>query len=355
MKKNSIAIIHYRDINLYPPTLNILDYFNNKKLKYLLVYNKEIKSENSKGSFYFISKAIYFILKSLFTLFRTKGQILCFESISITPVFIYFVLIPWSRRNVIVHCHEYISKNSYSKQSRLDRLGYFLQKYILKRVSWFSHTNRHRLNAFQDEYKDIPEEILRIFPNYPPMSWDNDAVDEVFEKNEYDLRFLHIGSLSMKGQYICEFLNVFGNNPAFKIDFYSHSLPKDVEHILFKHKNCSYMGAIDYYDIPKLKGSYDVGLVLYKGLTNNFKYNAPNKLFEYWACGLDVWFSSDLITSHDYINSGVFPSVKSVDFKKLEEFNWKKNVDRSMLNYEKCPYNAESVVNVLYNFIIENN
>lgn len=50
---------------------------------------------------------------------------------------------------------------------------------------------------------------------------------------------------------------------------------------------------INYSDLPGVIRAYDVGVILYNGHIANYVFNAPNKLFEYLACGLDVWSPSN--------------------------------------------------------------
>ena len=93
-----------------------------------------------------------------------------------------------------------------------------------------------------------------------------------------------------------------------------------------------------------------MGLVLYNALTDNFKFNAPNKLFEYFGCGLDVWFSSDLITSKNYIITESYPKIIEVDFNRIDEIKWKELVDRENLKRNNSKFYCE----VVYKEVLEN-
>ena len=72
----------------------------------------------------------------------------------------------------------------------------------------------------------------------------------------------------------------------------------------------------------------DVGVVLYNGHIPNYIYNAPNKLFEYLACGLDVWFPDVMAGSMDYVNKNGFPKVLSIDFNNLNKFDLAAAIER---------------------------
>jgi hypothetical protein len=62
---------------------------------------------------------------------------------------------------------------------------------------------------------------------------------------------------------------------------------------------------------------------LYKGHIPNYIYNVPNKVYEYLACGLQVWYSKDLLTTeklnvgfNDIENNTLIPTfLKVLHFK----------------------------------------
>ena len=89
--------------------------------------------------------------------------------------------------------------------------------------------------------------------------------------------------------------------------------------------------------------NYDVGLILYNGNSTNFIYNAPNKLFEYLACGLDVWFSKDLVTSKDYIIENSYPKILEVDFNRLDKFDYQFAISRKGLFHKPTDFYCELV------------
>jgi len=71
---------------------------------------------------------------------------------------------------------------------------------------------------------------------------------------------------------------------------------------------------IHYADLPLTLSKYHVGVILYKGILPNHIYCVPNKLLEYYSCGLKVLCSSDLISSMKFIDNNKLKSVISIDF-----------------------------------------
>jgi hypothetical protein len=57
--------------------------------------------------------------------------------------------------------------------------------------------------------------------------------------------------------------------------------------------------------------------VLYTGHIPNYIYNIPNKVFEYLVCGLEVWYSNDLITTAKFQEDNKIENLKAVSFKEL--------------------------------------
>jgi hypothetical protein len=106
---------------------------------------------------------------------------------------------------------------------------------------------------------------------------------------------------------------------------------------------------IEYDDIPKLLTQYDVGLVLYKAITLNFKYNATNKFFEYLACDLDVWFPKQMEGCYPYITKDTYPKVVKIDFENLDKIDFHELIFKENLRYSRTDYFAEDAFAELIN------
>jgi glycosyltransferase involved in cell wall biosynthesis len=156
-------------------------------------------------------------------------------------------------------------------------------------------------------------------PNYPPTKWCL-AQKELKPNFAKVVKTIYIGTLSMDYCYIkeyCEWVSKMSGKVLF--DVYGYNIEEETHHFL-KELNCPFVryfsGGIEYDDIPKLLSSYDVGVILYKALTENFKFNAPNKLFEYMACGLEVWYSEKILGIKPY-NKNTYPRILSVKFTNI--------------------------------------
>jgi hypothetical protein len=187
-------------------------------------------------------------------------------------------------------------------------------------------------------------------PNFPPSSWLNERIGSVGKP----VRLVYIGSISLNSFFLDELIDWLKSmNGMFSCDFYSLNAQQDAIGIINAHPGLtSFKGAVFYEELPRVLAQYDVGIVMYKILEKNMIYNAPNKLFEYLACGLDVWFSSTLLSSYAYETIGTYPKVISVDFTNLESFDYKAALSHYGLTYKKSTFVMEAVYEEFYKALL---
>jgi hypothetical protein len=370
-KKEEILIIHFRAAMDYPPVYNLARYLALKGVAVKLLTGK--RKESSKGLENYGVKVIevgmdkgssvgnyvgylFFYARALVEMMKTpKVPLIYFESISSIPVVLYFRLFPFATRSLAIHYHEYFDKEEHQRQSFLERLGRKLEPVLFKRARWISHTNQDRLNFFSEEFKGIEKTTLRTMPNYPPASWLSD-VHAKHERDNTKVKLVYVGSVSLEKLFLkelVEWLRLHNGNVV--CDVYTKYMDANVLRYIQSHPSevICYKGSLQYDQLPEVLSQYDVGLVLYNGIaSSNFVYNAPNKLFEYLACGLDVWFSSTLLSSYVYQTKDTYPKVIKVDFANLAEFDYKMALQKEGLSYKKSPFVMESVYEVLYKIVI---
>lgn len=353
-----LLILHFRPKHLYPPLLNILDYFQENELDYLLVTSAKLRKTDSSPLGKFLSIVDYFLftVKALYVLFFKANKVMYFESISVLPVVIYKKIFRSSKKMIVVHYHEYFSQEDYQRQSFFERTGRKYEIPILQESQWISHTNQDRLELFKKEFPNIDTSKCHIMPNYPSRKWQE---ANSFSNNDYTdgtqpIRLVYIGALSFTALYLDEVFEYFGGDKRFSLDFYSRCDDQKIIDRIANYDNFNFKGSIDYNHIIDLKGKYDVGLVLYTGKSLNYKFNAPNKIFEYLALDLDVWCSDKLLTAHNYVITKTYPKMLLVDFENLESFNVLEAISRKGKNYKSSPYICEEVYASLLKKINEN-
>jgi hypothetical protein len=173
------------------------------------------------------------------------------------------------------------------------------------------------MQLFLDDIKPQRLDNVYVLPNYPPKNWFHPA-----KQISNPIRILYVGALSLSTMYTKEFAewvvaqkgrviwHLYSSNSSMEVQDYFRSLKTNL---------IEFRGGVAYEDLPEVIKGYDVGVILYKGHIPNYIYNAPNKLFEYLACGLDVWFPQVMIGSLPYNDVNHYPKVMALDFSELHK------------------------------------
>ena len=184
-------------------------------------------------------------------------------------------------------------------------------------------------------------------PNYPPKAWKNKG----FPKDEAITKLVYVGyTLDFNTMFAQELLDwVITKEDELILDCYLSQENQQVKDYLKNKeaKNICLKGKINYFELPQVLPNYNVGLILYKGHIENYVYNAPNKLFEYLACGLDVWFPKEMLGCYSYITVKEYPKVVKVDFGNLNAVEVKILKSRNGLVEKPNKFNCEQVIPTL--------
>lgn len=341
MKK--IAVVHYMPLEYYPPVTNFLNYIGSLKNSAITVFSatntknrKEFKNNavgeisrvnfpvSSDTAFTRFFKYFKFNFNCFFKLLRfNPSEIIYFESYSAGAVYWYLRFFG-KKKNLKVHYHEYSSPEWYDNGMRLVKLFHSYEtKFLYSKADWISHTNQERIDLFLNDHPYIDPKKMHVVPNYPPKSWNRiNSVNKLKQSNQSNpLKTIYVGSLSLEATYIKEYCEWIGQQEGkVTFDIYSYNLHEDTRQYL-RSINLPYINfydtGVEYDDLPQVLEKFDVGVILYKGLTENYVHNAPNKLFEYLVCGLEVWFSHKMKGCFPYI-SKEHPRILPVDFCSLD-------------------------------------
>jgi hypothetical protein len=143
---------------------------------------------------------------------------------------------------------------------------------------------------------------------------------------------------------------VLQNKASLSLDFYSNNIDYKAKNFLQTVKDdcITFHGGCNYEDLPLILKEFDVGLVIYKPVSDNWIYNVPNKVYEYLACGLDVWFAKTLICTLSITREDVYPKILPVDYQNLNHFNYKEKLNRVGLCYHQPDFYYEDVYGEIY-------
>ena len=361
-----LAILHFNAVELYPPAMNLLKCMGGvtdwKVRAFTLRQQARASGRDDdsrrpfaagsdhvevlrygaagrKGAAAYLNYLKHYA-GTLLQLIRWRPEVvLYYETLSAPTVYFYKRFLN-RRVRVFIHYHEYTSPGEYAEAGPLVRWAHGKEKWLYPQAEWISHTNEDRIRMFREDMKGIALPALHSFPNYPPASWSVGGPAGAGGRAEKHpgtpLRLVYAGALSMDTMYTRELAGwVAGQHGAVTWDIYSGNITPEARAFLREQDGSLIRlhDAVDYYELPVVMAGYDVGVILYNGHIPNYIYNAPNKLFEYLACGLDIWFPAVMKGCLAFVTSGTYPRISAVDFGKMDELSWKELTIRSGLQY----------------------
>lgn len=367
MTKKKVAIIHFHPVEYYPPIHNLLTYISdNQKNVYIYFYSTKNEKglnkvnynitkdfritkikQNSNRLLRFL-KYIYFNIFTIFSILRIRpDSILYVESISSFPAYLVSKFF-FKKTQILIHYHEYTTPEQYQNDMKIVRYLHKKETFLYRKAIWLSQTNSDRLKLFKSNFPEVNfHDTLKTLPNFPPKKWKNNNKECKQRQINFPIKLVYIGSLAKGNMYSEELLNwVKKQKGKITLDLYAINFHADIIDFL-QTLNCNYIefkGGLNYQEIPMVLPKYDVGIIMYKAVTPNVKYCASNKLFEYLACDLDVWVSKEMVSSSPYVRTNYYPKVLKVDFSDLNNFDWKKAIDRKGLEYKPTNYFCENVL-----------
>jgi hypothetical protein len=86
---------------------------------------------------------------------------------------------------------------------------------------------------------------------------------------------------------------------------------------------------------------------MYRGNTRNYIYNETNKLFEYLACGLDVWYPKQMLGIKPHARTDIAPRIIELDFERLQDIQMAELRERSGLKFQPFDHRCEDVLSEL--------
>lgn len=371
-----LAIIHFNPVEIYPPVLNWLNYLSAhpdppiEVRVYTMAPPQAISPFVPASANIRIVRAghpgrkraltrywqymLFYLRALLGLLFWRPGSVLYYETISSLPALLYKRYFNRKTR-LLIHYHEYTTASEYTHGMVLSKYLHRIEKKMYQEAEWLSHTHEDRVAFFIEDMRQIRLPSVRILPNFPPVSWKTPL--RAARAAGEPLRIVHVGALSLDTMYTREFVDwVIRQSGEVILDVFTNNASKEALDLVqtADDRFIRFRGAVDYLSLPEVLRCYHVGVSLYKGSIPNHVYSAPNKLFEYLACGLDVWFPHTLLGSHPYITRGTFPQVISLDFTALSAFDWRKATTRDGLTLHEPHWYCEMVLGDLYRQIISN-
>ncbi len=357
---NKLVIIHFQPLENYPPVMNVINELkildsidlnvfsiNNNAVNWFNPSNAKIfrLATNSKNSLKRYWGYLKFNLIAFVLLLKLKPKkIIIYETLSVLPAYFYKLIF---RKTIVhIHFHEYLSNYELINYSVYFKLLNYIEKKLYYFCNSLSQTNIDRVKLFLNDNSGLILSPVYDIPNLPPINWlSNNSKLEMNNNNSRKgnvIKLVHIGALSTDSMYLADLINwIIDQNGAYSIDFYTNNLSQEAE-LLITSQNYNFIklhNSINYFSIPQLLVNFDVGLTIYNGHIPNYTYNVPNKVYEYLYCGLDVWFSKDLLSINnvEYFNPLNDNKVLRPEF--LNVIKWEKELVYSISQHYLSIYN----------------
>ncbi|GHB37038.1 hypothetical protein [Mongoliitalea lutea] len=369
-----VGIVHYAPVEKYPPVMNdVIDLDHLNKHECLVFTSGTSDPWFSPaharifriGQDFFTTSVrrywhyVHFALNVFFKLLWFKPSlIICYETVSILPVFLLNLVFGINTR-IHIHYHEYTSIKQYRNSSLYNRLLHKLEKKLWKcHHVTVSHTNIDRKRLFLEDYRKILNESrVQVFPNLPPKHWYEVAQQLKTSRAIQDkqvISLVHVGATDLDSMYVQELLTwVISQSGKYEIDFYiSYAFDNTLSYLnrlTTQYEFIRVKKPVRYEQLPEILTSYDVGLVLYNGDIPNHIYNVPNKVFEYLICGLEVVYSQDLISTNSFVKDHSINGCYPLDFSKIKFLPTTKNQEFNKNLFFEGLTNNENKIQFLLN------
>jgi len=239
-----------------------------------------------------------------------------------------------------------MSPEEYQHGMLLVKLFHTWEKKIYSKTTWLSHTNKERMHLFTADLPGITIPHKYILPNYPPGNWTFNKTGTI----ELPVKIVYTGAVSMDTMYLQLFAEwILKHKGAIIWDIYSLNITEDANDYIQKLPDSIIRlhNGVDYYHLPEILKKYSVGVILYNGHIPNYIFNAPNKLFEYATCGLDVWFPDHMQSSMQYITMRTYPKITALNFQQLGEVKVDELINRDECKFQPAAFACETVLTPL--------
>jgi hypothetical protein len=301
-KKNTFCTINtFQTLPPFYQLINIL--FSDEKEDVLLIHNTINGFENQilknnfnelyiihfqslfqfQNQFIFIKVWKYFKLIKLFlsyiSLNNHSNRIFTFD------IFTTYLAVKLKRKNTKVIYVQY----EMIEEKQLNRLDKFLFKQIINqqnKIDLIITPEINRTNFLMSQLKSGNYEKFFTLPNT-----NNNQVELMLESYvNRPIVVTHIGAVGLDHN-IKVFMNAIKICDPEKYEFrFIGLLHEDVEKLIISYnlKNVKIFGQIPHDNLKSHYLETDIGVILYKDNGLNYRFCAPNKLYEYWSYGIQV-------------------------------------------------------------------
>ena len=366
-----IVVLHWFALEQYPPVMNLLNYFSGLEDCQVAVCS----THNDRGLAEYVNSSVEFsriqfpsrqlsrfrrLLAFLKFPILALWKLICFrpnivmyiEPHSSFPALLFRLIN--GTHHMFIHNHEYCEPDHFRVPGmRLVAFYHWFEKrFVYRRAEWISQTNADRVRMFCEDHPQVDRSKLHVLPNLPPAAWERTTELTWTSQTPEMLKLLYVGSVSLHDTFIAELVEWLRRQPdgQFSLDVYSTNCDAAAQDFLNQSAGPNirfHAEGIPYEKLPDVLPGYHVGLILYRGNTRNYVYNESNKLFEYLACGLDVWYPRQMLGIKPHARADIAPRVIEMDFERLDDMQVLQLRSRSGLRFEPFSRRCEDVLSEL--------
>lgn len=190
--------------------------------------------------------------------------------------------------NIIYHQFETIERRLHSERD--NRIWTYLNKNN-RFISLLIFPEQNRMEYFLQESPDAANRSI-VFPNTcePAAFTGNDVHESLKQLPENAILVGHVGNVG-PDHYLDFFFQLAdtcrGTNIYFvMVGNYSEQVLERLNNA--GNPNLLLLKAVPHRELGSIYRALDYGMILYRAVDINFKFCAPNKLYEYWSHGIPV-------------------------------------------------------------------
>ena len=269
---------------VFQNTINNFDNFLLKATKHITI--KEYKSSQNFNNQNIFNKILkYFTVFKYIIIQSIKSKIKRTErNIYTIDLFTLYISIIFKQKKdkIIYHQFETIEPNHLNK---IDKIIYKLLQKKIQKIDLIIIPEINRSVYFQKIFPYCDVSQIMVIPNT-----NNNIIPKYAKNKNKKFRITHVGSVGID-YHIKPLLDAFCSLPYKKFELlFVGILNKEVKKIINNYElpNVKIIDQVKHYELDEIYKNTDVGIILYKDVGLNYKFCAPNKLYEYWSFGIPV-------------------------------------------------------------------
>lgn len=260
------------------------NYFEDSSIQHTIISFKSLNELNKQN---FKDKLLkYYYTGKLIRKYVKSNVDICFYTYDFFSLWLslfYKKKYPKKGIRVIYHQFELFDEKDAGK---VENFFFRKAKPLLENLDLMIFPEKNRMEYFSNLYNIRPSIRRIVFPNT------NDNKIRIIHRsqNSNKLRIGHVGAVGV-GHHIKPFLNAAYQLPTHKYEVvFVGKLSTEVKELIesYRMKNLRIIDQIPHDELHQVYQQIDIGLILYADRGLNYRYCAPNKLYEYWSYGIPV-------------------------------------------------------------------